>query len=222
MLAMKESTYDSCLLYSHQSFGIVGMQIDDILLLTTDDFANKEKKAVKSTKILIRDRSCFTSTNSIKFNDMKIQLHFSINNSYITLFQETHIGGIILIQKNETSFTNNRDLVKKNLNTKDQYVAQRARGAYLASICQPEIFFDLSYATQSTEYTSDDISQLNKRLAWQLINKSKRLKYVRLHQESFRIVVFCDVFFANNRDLSSQIGYVVCLTDKSGTANLIH
>ena len=195
---MKESTYDSCLLYSHQSFGIVGMQTDDILLLATDDFANKEEKAVKSTKILIRNRNCLISINPIKFNGMKIQLHFSIkdsnslniNNSYITLFQETHIGGIALIQKNETSFTSNRNLVRKNLNTKDQYVAQRARGAYLASICQSETFFDLSYAVQSIEYTPDDISQLNKRLAWQLINKSKKFKYVRLHQESFRIVVF--------------------------------
>ena len=171
---MKESTYDSCLLYSHQSFGIVGMQTDDTLLLATDDFANRKEKAVKSAKILIRDRICLTFINSIKFNDMKIQLHFNTKNSnslsinnffYITLFHETHVGGIALIQKNEISFTSNRDLVRKNFSTKNQYVAQRARGAYLASICQPEAFFDLSYAVQSTEYTPDDISQLNKRLA---------------------------------------------------------
>ena len=221
---MKESTYDSCLLYSHQSFGIVGMQTDDILLLATDDFANKEKKAVKSTKILTKDRNCFTFINSIKFNGMKIQLHFNINNStfYIILFQKTHIGEIALIQKNETSFINNRDLVRKNLSIKNQYVAQRARGAYLASICQPEVFFDLSYAVQSIEYIFDDISQLNKRLAWQLINKSKKLKYVRFHQNFFQLIVFCDVFFVNNRDFFSQIDYVICLTNKTGTANFIH
>ena len=164
---MKKSTYDFCLLYSHESFGIVEMQTDDILLLTIDDFANKEEKAVKSAKILIKNRTCLIFINSIKFNDMKIQLHFNINNFifYITLFQETHINEIALIQKNETSSTNNRGLVRKNLNTKNQYVAQRVKGAYLASICQSEASFDLFYATQSTEYTSDDISQLNKRLA---------------------------------------------------------
>ena len=236
-LTMKKSTYDSCLLYSHESFDIVEMQTDDTLLLATDDFANKEKKAVKSTKILIKDRNCLIPINSIKFNDMKIQLHpntnnsnvsikdsnpFSTNNSYITLYQETHIGEITLIQKNETSFINNRRIIKKNLTPKNQYVAQRAKSAYLASICQPEASFDLFYATQSTEYTSDDISQLNKRLTWQLTNKSKKLKYVRFHQSFFQIVVFCDVFFVNNRDLSFQIDYVICLTDKTGTANLIH
>ena len=136
-------------------------------MLAIDDFANKKEKAVKSAKILIKNRSCFTSINSIKFNGMKIQLHSSINNFifYIILFQKTHIGEIVLIQKNEILFTSNRGLVRKNLNTKNQYVAQRARNAYFASICQPEVFFDLFYATQSTEYISDDISQLNKRLA---------------------------------------------------------
>ena len=167
MLTMKESTYDSCLLYNHQSFDIVEMQTDDILLLATDDFANKKKKAVKSAKILTRDRNCLISINPIKFNDMKIQLHLGIdinNFPYITFFHETHVDGIVLIQKNEISFINNRGLVRKNLSTKNQHVAQRARSAYFASIYQSEAFFDLSYAVQSIEYISDDISQLNKRL----------------------------------------------------------
>ena len=157
---------------------------------------------------------------------MKIQLHFDIDiNDFafnIILFQKIHIGEITLIQKNDASFTNNRGVVRKNLSTKNQYVAQRVRGAYFASICQLEVSFDLFYAVQSIEYTFNDISQLNKRLTWQLINKSKKFKYVRLHQNSFQLVVFCNAFFVNNRDLSFQIGYVVCLTDKSGTANLIH
>ena len=158
---MKESIYNSCLLYNHQLFGIVGMQTDDILLLTTDDFVNKEKNAVKSTKILIKNRSYFTTINSIKFNGMKIQLHFGIginNFVYITLFRETHIGEIVLIQKNEILFINNRGIVRKNLIIKNQYVAQRVRDAYFASICQSETFFDLSYAIQSTEYISEDIN----------------------------------------------------------------
>ena len=36
------------------------------------------------------------------------------------------------------------------LSTKEQYVAQRARGAYVASVCQPEASFDLSSAAQHT------------------------------------------------------------------------
>ena len=80
---------------------------------------------------------------------MKIQLHIDIdiNNSvYITLIQKIHIGEITLIQKNDISFINNRGIIKKNLIPKNQYIAQRAKDAYLASICQSEIFFDLFYA----------------------------------------------------------------------------
>ena len=38
----------------------------------------------------------------------------------------------------------------------------------------------------------------------------------------FQIVVFTDFSFANNRDLFFQIGFVICITDKIGKANLIH
>jgi len=47
-----------------------------------------------------------------------------------------------------------------------QYVEQRARGAYLASICQPEATFDYSIAAQaqSKELTDEDINKMNKRI----------------------------------------------------------
>ena len=39
---------------------------------------------------------------------------------------------------------------------------------------------------------------------------------------SLRLAVFTDSSFANNRDLSSQIGFVICLIDASNTANILH
>ncbi|EFQ88793.1 hypothetical protein PTT_15200, partial [Pyrenophora teres f. teres 0-1] len=44
------------------------------------------------------------------------------------------------------------------------YVQQRARGAYIATICQPEASFDLAAAAQATEPTKEEISRLNKRI----------------------------------------------------------
>jgi hypothetical protein len=103
-------------------------------------------------------------------------------------------------------------------------VAQRARGAYLASICQPEASFDLSHAAQSTDSTfcPDDVIALNKRLHWQITNQTKGLPYVKLDRSSLQLVVFNDSSFANNRDLSSQIGYVICLADSTNAANILH
>ena len=47
---------------------------------------------------------------------------------------------------------------------KQRYVEQRARGTYIASICQPEAVFDLSVAAQHQDLTKDDVTALNKRL----------------------------------------------------------
>ena len=38
-LNMDQSTYDPCLLYSNNPFGVVGLQTDDTLILATHDFA---------------------------------------------------------------------------------------------------------------------------------------------------------------------------------------
>ncbi|KAF1360325.1 hypothetical protein EJ07DRAFT_39712, partial [Lizonia empirigonia] len=43
------------------------------------------------------------------------------------------------------------------------YVQQRARGAYIATICQPEASFDLAAAAQATQPTKEEISKLNQR-----------------------------------------------------------
>ena len=42
--------------------------------------------------------------------------------------------------------TGSRGMIRLNVSTKDQFVAQRARGVYLATVSQPEAAFDLSFA----------------------------------------------------------------------------
>jgi hypothetical protein len=45
-----------------------------------------------------------------------------------------------------------------------QYIEQRARGAYIASTCQLEALFNLSVAAQAQQLLDKDIKALNKRL----------------------------------------------------------
>ncbi len=52
-------------------------------------------------------------------------------------------------------------------------------------------------------------------------NKTRELKYVKLDQSILRLVIFIDVFFVNNKDLSSQIEYVICLVDDTHV-NILH
>jgi hypothetical protein len=48
------------------------------------------------------------------------------------------------------------------------------------------------------------------------------LRFVRLVKESLKLLIFIDISFTNNRDLSSQIGYILVLVDASGAANILY
>jgi hypothetical protein len=39
---------------------------------------------------------------------------------------------------------------------------------------------------------------------------------------SLSLLVFIDASFANNKDLSSQIGFVIILTNRNQSANILH
>lgn len=107
---------------------------------------------------------------------------------------------------------------------------QRARGAYIATICQPKASFDLSAAAQHKDPKSDKRVLLNKRLKWQKENTARDLRYVPLNLTSMKLFVFVNASFANNKDLTSQIGYTIVLGGEEDyltdsfkmTGNIIH
>jgi hypothetical protein len=141
----------------------------------------------------------------------------------VNLRQITQPGHLQLVKNVDSTTTSSRGKIRTALTPREQYVAQRARGAYVASSCQPEASFDLSLAAQSIEVLPGDITTLNKRLQWQIDNHIRGLKYVTLDLAKLQLVVFTDSSFANNRDLSSQIGHVICLAESdSNRANIVH
>ena len=101
---------------------------------------------------------------------------------------------------------------------KDQYREQRARGAYIAMICQPEATFDLSMAAQHQEPTDADIAALNKRIKWQMEHLDREIRYVKLDLDRMKLFVFIDSLFANNKDFSSQIGYKIIIANETTRA----
>lgn len=92
----------------------------------------------------------------------------------------------------------------------------------MASVCQPEAAFDLSAAAQHTDPTNEEINALNARLSWQQEHPDRGLRFKKLDESTLQVVVFVDAGFAGNKDLSSQIGYVITLRDATGTCNIIH
>ncbi len=112
---------------------------------------------------MIKTREQLNFEHFLKFNDIRIERIDS--NDIIHFRQESHIQNIQLINSIEfTIITNARDKIKKMLIIKKQYIAERTRETYLASICQSEASFDLFRVAQSIEIISNDIISLNKRL----------------------------------------------------------
>jgi hypothetical protein len=142
------------------NMSIVDMQTNDILILVDLNFATAKKKAIIDVKIMIKSRDHFDSNFSLKFNDTIIERQE--NDIYLRqISQSDHLQ---LIQIVDIAITSSRSKIRLALISKEQYVTQRARDAYVASICQSKASFDLFLAAQSIEVSSEDITTLNKRL----------------------------------------------------------
>ncbi len=136
------------------------MQINDILILIDSNFAIAKKKTIIDAKIMIKSRNNLESSSLLKFNNTIIERQE--NDIYLRqIFQSDHLQ---LIKDIDIAIINFRDKIRFALISKKQYVTQRARDAYVAFICQFETSFDLSFAVQSIEISSKNITTLNKRL----------------------------------------------------------
>jgi hypothetical protein len=216
-LNMDTSTFDPCLLISNTSqdcFGLVAMQTDDTLFLANESFANKEDEQLKKEKIIAKDASKLTTDSELDFNGARMTLSTT---NCVHIKQKGQGEKIELIDASTTDF-------------QKAYIQQRARGAYIASICQPEATFDLSIAAQHQEPSADDTKLLNKRLKWQKENLARGLTFVPMNIKQAKLFAFVDASFANNKDLSSQLGYVIILATEDHpddqtailTGNIIH
>ncbi|KAK6218074.1 aurora kinase 2 splicing [Colletotrichum tabaci] len=59
--------------------------------------------------------------------------------------------------------------------------------------------------------TYEDTKNLNKRLKWQMESLDRGLTFVPLDLPTAKLFVFVDGSFANNRDMTSQLGFIIIL-----------
>ncbi|KAI0997706.1 hypothetical protein K3495_g10483 [Podosphaera aphanis] len=174
-LRMVSSTYDPCLLYttssvSSSAFGLVGMQTDDTLILCYTEFAEREEFELGKANIPAKPREIISHSKPSAFNECILSLS---TNGEINLRSKGQAKNIKLVNENDQDQHESR--------------AQRARGAYIASVCQPEACFDLSRAVQHQNPSQIDFQALNKRLKWQLDHPKRGLKYTPLKLETAKI-----------------------------------
>ncbi|XP_044715042.1 polyprotein [Hirsutella rhossiliensis] len=118
----------------------------------------------------------------------------------------------------------------KAIDRHQRYVEERARASYIASIAQPEASFDVSVAAQVQTPEDKDYAILNKRLQWQMDHQLRGLTYKPIDLATAKLMVFTDGSFANNKDLSSQLGFVIALVNETNhkekqfeiSGNIVH
>lgn len=193
-LSMITSTFDPCLLISTKAFGIVGLQTDDTLILGDEEFQSLEDAELTKANFTAKPKQKLEMNTPLLFNGCIL----GIEDGNLTIRQKDQGKKINVIREDDQQAT-------------QQYIEQRARGAYIASICQPEASFDLSIAAQHQDPTKEDIKALNKRLIWQSANLHRGLTYIPFDLAKAKLFVFVDGSFANNKDFSSQLGYEIVL-----------
>lgn len=114
-LGMIKSTYNPCLLYISSSFGIVRMQIDNILILADNDFTSTKEDTIKSAKTMTKDREHLTPTYFLKFNNAQIKL----NLNGIVLTKKSYAGRILLIIDHVADSTSSKEIIRKKLLPKE-------------------------------------------------------------------------------------------------------
>jgi hypothetical protein len=139
----------------------VRLQTDDTLILADEDFVTLEENELIRARLTFKKREKLISTISIKFND---DLIFLSDNSLL-FTQSKQFDQIKLINLSfSINLTSSREEIRKMIILKDQYVAQRARDAYIVIVSQLEASFDLSFAVQIINSKEKDAKRLNQRL----------------------------------------------------------
>jgi hypothetical protein len=144
-------------------FEVIGLQTDDTLILADDEFVALEENKLVRAHLTSKKREKLNLIISIKFNDELIILINDDNTLLLT--QSKQFDQIKLINLSfSINLTSSREEIRKMITLKDQYVAQRARDTYIATISQLEAFFDLSFAVQIINSKEKDAKRLNQRL----------------------------------------------------------
>jgi Reverse transcriptase (RNA-dependent DNA polymerase) len=102
--------------------------------------------------------------------------------------------------------------------TFEEYASLRACLLWL-SHARPGVaaFASVCASDKKEDVDAMAVSAMNKKLARLKDTSDLELCFPALDVDTLHMVVFVDSSFANRRDKSSQLGYVVCLRDKTGT-----
>lgn len=105
--------------------------------------------------------------------------------------------------------------------SKEQFVAERAQGAYNAADCQRDCTYDFSKFSQATEPNAKDAKERNKATKISKEENPQGFWFVPPDVSNTGTAVFIDVGFATYKDITTKLGYWIILIDGGGHRNIV-
>lgn len=179
--------------------GIFGIYVDDI------SNAGNESFEKLSSAFEHRFESKERTYDEFHFPGLHIQNH---DDGTITVDQAAHVNRLKILPRTCSS---------------ENFGSERHKLAWLSQY-RPDVCATANILSQITaDMYSDKHRQIINKVIRHVRDKPDRiLKHHNSDENSLRLVVFSDALFANNPDMSTQLGYVVALTDNSGKSNILH
>ena len=178
--------------------GLMGTYVDDIISAGSDQF--RKDTEVTASKFECKEREY----DSFRFAGVYIQ---KLSEGHL-IHQKSYIERLEFLDKN-SSYANFR--------------SARARLTWIQHT-RPEIAAPVNFLSQITEekYNDKKIKIYNDTISMLKKNPNQGLKMIKLDSDSLHIKVFSDSSFANNIDLSSQLGFIILLCDKYDNCNILY
>eukprot|EP00171_Calliarthron_tuberculosum_P022597 IDg22597t1 len=138
VLGMISSSHDLCLLYTKHALSrdsrdkpaaITCLQTDDTLTLANTKFVHLEQR--ESTRFRSKPASALAEGVPLKFNGMMLHKHGD----------RLTVNAAVADRQLLTT-------IREKPVDRDAYVAQRARGSYIATVCRPDFTFGFTSAAQ--------------------------------------------------------------------------
>lgn len=190
--------------------GIMGIHVDDFLSSGTPEFREiLEKCALRNFEVGSREEHDFVF--------LGLQISQNPISKEITISQKDYI--VNELQK--IQINPKRQQQKFHALTKlefDQYKSACGKLQWLSTQSRPDISFDVC---QLNNHLSDpniqDLNALNKLIKRLKDNPDVKITFRPLDLSSIKLKVYSDAAFNNLPNLGSQCGFIIFITDESGT-----
>lgn len=197
---LRPSAFDPCLLITENGrkpFAIAGTQVDDTLFIGDGDFVELEDEELQKSGFPADPISRLSTSDTLVFNGLRI----SYDGTRVHIHPNGQGKKIKLLDPGNVD--------------KALYVQQRALGSWMSSSAQPQHACSLAQAAQHQNPDKHDTEALNQTLKEQQKYLDSGLDYVELTLDAtLKVHVYVDGSHANNKDYSSQIGFVIVICNE--------